>query len=68
MIVVIIWGACIIVVSIFFSIIPIYEGTLLGTPNREAQENSRNGIGIYLQGSSYSIIFLQYSWGPSASI
>ena len=39
------------------------EGTVLGTPNREPQEYSRNIMGIYLPGSSYSIIFLLYSWG-----
>ena len=34
------------------------------TPNREPQEySSRNVIGIYLPGSVYPIIFLQYSWG-----
>ena len=35
------------------------KGTLLGTPNREPQEYSRNIIGIYLPGSP----FLLYSWG-----
>ena len=39
------------------------KGTLLGTPNREPQEYSRYILGIYLPGSSYSIIFLLYSWG-----
>ena len=39
------------------------KGTLLGTPNREPQENSRYIIGIYLPGSLYSIIFLLYSRG-----
>ena len=39
------------------------KGTLLGTPNREAQEYTRYIIGIYLPGSLYSIIFLLYSWG-----
>ena len=39
------------------------KGTLLGTPNREPQEYSKHIIGIYLPGSSYSIIFLLYSWG-----
>ena len=39
------------------------KGTLLGTPNREPQEYSRNIIGRYLPGSLYSIIFLLYSWG-----
>ena len=41
----------------------ISKGTLLGTPNREPQKYSRYIIGIYLPGSSYSIIFLLYSWG-----
>ena len=39
------------------------KGTLLGTPNREPQEYSRNIRGMYLPGSLYSIIFLLYSWG-----
>ena len=39
------------------------KGTLLGTPNREPQEYSRNEIGICLPISLYSSIFLQYSWG-----
>ena len=66
-----------IVVSIFFSIIPIQpqyipynpyithysKGTLMGTPNREPPEYSRNIIGIYLPGSLYSVKFLLYSWG-----
>ena len=39
------------------------EGTLLGTPNSQAQDYSRNIIGIYLPGSLYSIIFLLYSSG-----
>ena len=34
----------------------------MGTPNREPQEYSRSITGIYLPGSSYSIIFLLYSW------
>ena len=37
--------------------------TLLGTPDREPQEYSRDIIGIYLPGSFNSIIFLLYSWG-----
>ena len=40
-----------------------FKGTLLGTPNWEPQEYSRNIRGIYLPGSLYSIIFLLYSWG-----
>ena len=40
-----------------------YNGTLMGTPNREPQEYSRNIIGIYLPGSLYSILFLLHSWG-----
>ena len=39
------------------------KGTLLGIPNREPQEHSRNIRGIYLPGSLYSSIFLPYSWG-----
>ena len=39
------------------------QRVLLGTPNREPQEYSRNVIGIYLPESLYSIIFLLYSWG-----
>ena len=39
------------------------KGTLMGTPNREPLEYSRNIVGMYLLGSSYSIIFLLYSWG-----
>ena len=35
----------------------------MGTPNREPQEYSRNILELYLPGSSYSIIFLLYSWG-----
>ena len=37
--------------------------TLMGNPNREPQEYSRNIIGICPPGSFYSIIFLLYSWG-----
>ena len=37
------------------------KGTLLGTPNREHQEYSRNIIGIYLPGYLYSVMFLLYS-------
>ena len=39
------------------------KGTLLGTPNRELQEYSRNIIGIYPPGSLYSLLVLLYSWG-----
>ena len=37
----------------------------MGTPNREPQAYSRNILGIYLPGSSFSsiLIFLLYSWG-----
>ena len=38
------------------------QGILMGTPNREPQEYSRNIIGIYLPVSLYSIIFLLYSY------
>ena len=41
----------------------ISKGNLMGTPNREPQEYSRNIMGIYLPGSYYSIKFLLYSWG-----
>ena len=40
-----------------------FQGTLLRSPNREPQEYNRNLTGIYLPGSSYSIIFLLHSWG-----
>ena len=40
-----------------------FKRTFMGTPNREAQEYSRNIIGLYIPGSSYSIIFELYSWG-----
>ena len=40
------------------------EGTLLGTPNREPQEYSRNRIGTYLPGSLHPMIFLLYSLNP----
>ena len=44
------------------------KGALMGTPNREPQEYSRNIIGIYLSGSFYSYytptIFLGFPvWG-----
>ena len=42
--------------------LPVHKGTLMGTPNREPQEYSRNIIGIYLPVSLYSIVFLLYSW------
>ena len=32
-----------------------FEGTLLGTPNREPQEYSRNIVELYLPGSLYSL-------------
>ena len=35
------------------------RGTVLGTPNREPQECSRNIVGAYLPWSLYSIIFLR---------
>ena len=37
--------------------------TLLGTPNREPQEYSRNRVGFYLPGYLYSTRFILYSWG-----
>ena len=52
-------------------IIPIFpyhpknKGTLMGTPNREAQEYSRNIIGVYLPKSSNSIMFLLSILGVS---
>ena len=36
----------------------LFKGTVLGTPNREPQESSRNVIGIYLP----SIFLLLYSY------
>ena len=43
-------------------------GTLLGTPNREPQEYSRNIIGIYLPASLYSIPFLLYFGGSLSGV
>ena len=39
------------------NILPNIKGALLGTPNSELQEYSRNILGIYLPGSFYSILF-----------
>ena len=39
------------------------QGTLLGTPNREPQEYSRNILDYKDPGSYIPIIFLLYSWG-----
>ena len=41
----------------------LFKGTVMGTPNREPQEHSRNIMGIHLPGSLCSIMFLLYSWG-----
>ena len=40
-----------------------YKGTLLGTPNREPQEYSRNLLEYKDPGRYIPIIFLLYSWG-----
>ena len=40
-----------------------YKGTLLGTPNREPQEYSRNMMEYKDPGRYIPIIFLLYSWG-----
>ena len=42
---------------------PKAKGTLLGTPSRESQENSRNTIEYKDPGRYISILFLLYSWG-----
>ena len=39
------------------------KGTLLGTPNRAPQENSRNAIEYKDPGNYIPFIFLLYSWG-----
>ena len=39
------------------------KGAVLGTPNREPQEYSRNITGMYPPGSLFSVIFLLSSWG-----
>ena len=41
----------------------ICKGTLMGTPNREPQEYSRNLIEYKDPGKYIPIIFLLYSWG-----
>ena len=41
------------------------NGTSMGTPDREPQEYSRNGLGIYLPQSLYSYHILGFPvWGP----
>ena len=40
-----------------------FKGTLLGTPNREPQEYSRNIMEYKDPGRYFPIIFLLYSWG-----
>ena len=40
-----------------------YKGTVLGTPNREPQEYSRNIIEYKDPGRYIPIIYLLYSWG-----
>ena len=49
-------------------LVKLYKGALMGTPNREPQEYSRNIIGIYLSGSFYSYytptIFLGFPLRP----
>ena len=48
--------------------IPIFKGTLLGTPNREPQEYSRN-IMVYKEPGKYiPIIYLLYSWGSQFGV
>ena len=39
------------------------KGTLLGTPNREPQEYSRNMMEYKDPGRPFPIIYLLYSWG-----
>ena len=41
----------------------VYKGTLLGTPNREPQEYSRNIMEYEDPGRYIPIIYLLYSWG-----
>ena len=43
--------------------IPICKGTLLGTPNREPQEYSKNIMEYKDPGRYIPIIYLLYSWG-----
>ena len=40
-----------------------FKGTLLGTPNREPQEYSRNILEYKDPGRYIPIIYLLYSWG-----
>ena len=40
-----------------------FKGTLLGTPNREPQEDSRNIMEYKEPGKYIPIIYLLYSWG-----
>ena len=40
-----------------------HKGTLLGTPNREPQEYSRNIMEYKDPGRNIPIIYLLYSWG-----
>ena len=42
---------------------PLYKGTLLGTPNREPQEYSRNIMEYKDSGRYIPIMYLLYSWG-----
>ena len=41
----------------------LFKGTLLGTPNRELQEYSRNIVEYKDPGRYIPIIYLLYSWG-----
>ena len=42
---------------------PYIKGTLMGTPNREPQEHSRNIMEYKDPGRYIPIIYLLYSWG-----
>ena len=45
-----------------------YKGTLLGTPNREPQEYSRNIMEYKDPGRYIPIIYLLYSWGSQLGV
>ena len=47
----------------YLVVAPINKGTLLGTPNREPQEYSRNTMEYKDPGRYIPIIYLLYSWG-----
>ena len=46
----------------------VYTGTLLGTPNREPQEYSRNIMVHKDPGRYIPIIYLLYSWGSQFGV